>query len=327
MKNWITQIVDKKRRSVKPLTTEERQNLRKDFLRFIDTHPLPMAQPVSLLESLRLFWQRPLAHGIPQIALIALFLSGSSVAYMAEHASPGDALYGVKRSVNEELLMRISAFSPSLRAEMNSKLLARRLEEVAQVIAHGTEDEAPAQTLRTDIDTRTRAIQAHIAQVQKSGEVDEALAAGAKLDALLDTHNSRLYRLWTARGDENRSANVEAFIMQIEEERSELQEIREDLLAMRTEEVETSDAQIELTEPYKELSELLDAWRTKYEVQKDTLTEEDAVLAETLLNDAADALKKADSAEKDHDPKAALQAFETVVVKLQEIATLLTPSS
>ena len=65
---------------------------------------------------------------MPIILILALMFGGGGISYAAEGAVPGDALYPIKVSVNEEV-RDLVAFSPEAKADWETRRLERRLAE------------------------------------------------------------------------------------------------------------------------------------------------------------------------------------------------------
>ncbi|MEX0924372.1 MAG: hypothetical protein WDZ82_00290 [Candidatus Paceibacterota bacterium] len=114
------------------LTKEEKADLKRQFLAFTDEHPAHSGGRVSTwsnsILSIRLFHSP-----VPYIAgILFIALTSGGVSYKANSALPGDALYPVKVSINEELIGLMHT-TPKSKARYEARRLNERLDEVQQL--------------------------------------------------------------------------------------------------------------------------------------------------------------------------------------------------
>lgn len=95
----------------------------------VDTH-VPALKPVRSPWSQTFFYLRAVS-----VAALVLVLIGTPVAFAAEKSLPGDTLYGIKTSVNEEV--RAAFVSDDARDEYYQSLLAKRASEVRVLAKRG----------------------------------------------------------------------------------------------------------------------------------------------------------------------------------------------
>lgn len=152
------------------LSEKERAYMSRVVHEYVAMKPLTATMYTSAsIEWFAFSWIRqPIAAAL---ALVFIFTSG--VSYAAESAVPGDALYSVKKNVNESLKVAL-ATSAEAKANVQIELAERRIEEAA-VLA--SED-------RLDVETQgelASAFQAHAdeatAEVAAIEEEDSSLAA------------------------------------------------------------------------------------------------------------------------------------------------------
>lgn len=131
----------------------------------------------------------------PAILILALF-AGAGVSYAAEGALPGDALYPVKVSVNEEVR---GAFAVSLEARVGwqTRRVERRLEEAVALAASGHITPEASAALARNLDIQATEAAYAISELEQK-EPDEALAAGSNFDATLIAHGDILDELGRA---------------------------------------------------------------------------------------------------------------------------------
>ncbi len=122
------------------LSAHEHETMRGALLAYRTAHPLLSSQEPArtarggFFAAAFLFSRRPAAFGSALVLLFAL--CGSGVAYAAENALPGDALYPVKVDITEPLrtvLMR----TPKAQAAWQVQLATRRIDETAALANSG----------------------------------------------------------------------------------------------------------------------------------------------------------------------------------------------
>ncbi|PIT91497.1 hypothetical protein COU17_00075 [Candidatus Kaiserbacteria bacterium CG10_big_fil_rev_8_21_14_0_10_49_17] len=120
--------------------------------------------------------------------LIALlvFLGGGGVSLAAERSVPGDLLYPVKVSINEEVKAAV-ALSPEARAQWATRRAERRLEE-AQILA------SRGELSKEKVETLTVRFSEHSAIATESIDASEenSLELATEFEAVLAAHSSAL---------------------------------------------------------------------------------------------------------------------------------------
>ncbi len=116
------------------LTREERERLDQVVRGYMALKPrsTPNKVPAVGASFFSIFGSRTVAAGL----LIAMLFSGAGVSYAAEGTVPGDLLYQVKVSVNEEVAA-VFNISSEARAEWEAERASRRLEEVTTLSLAG----------------------------------------------------------------------------------------------------------------------------------------------------------------------------------------------
>ena len=162
------------------LTDAERQKLQFVVREYVAFSPrrAPIAAPSA--------WRRLVRMRAAAVATgVALLLAGSGgVAYAAEGALPGGALYGVKVGVLEPVGTLLTA--PSGQAAWQMTLAERRLEESATLAARGTLSTSTADSLTANYEAHVTAASDALAhEGQKSPLTARIAASGyaAQLDA------------------------------------------------------------------------------------------------------------------------------------------------
>ncbi len=118
----------------------------------------------------------------PMTALILIaLLAGGTTSFAAERAVPGDALYGVKVEVNEEV-KSFFAFGNDDEAELQARLMEERLEEAETLASRGElTSEAAA-----DLGLRMKAHMGEAEDRSETAEVDGDFETAASVRASVD---------------------------------------------------------------------------------------------------------------------------------------------
>ena len=115
---------------------QEKKDMRENLEAYAKFHSVRMEAPARLqlqrsyFYSLQIFLRK---RTMPIILILALMFGGGGVSYAAEGAVPGDVLYPIKVSVNEEARDLVT-FSPEAKADWESRLVERRLEEAEKLV-------------------------------------------------------------------------------------------------------------------------------------------------------------------------------------------------
>ncbi len=168
----------------------------------MDTNPLPAAPVAS-----------PFIAALPRISLLryasatlalVVVLVGS-VSYASESSLPDDALYAVKLHINENVVYSSRALFPPLRAEMQTELLARRLQEAEALVVEHAFNGDVADDLQKRITAHITDVRSRIAQAHERDHLEEAYEHSSALYHVLEAHSNILDIL-----TENQPDTVEA---------------------------------------------------------------------------------------------------------------------
>jgi hypothetical protein len=315
MKYWIKQFVDKyiifSVADEDRLTDGERQSLRQEFIKFLDTHPLPERK-----------FAYSFSAALPQVALMFALLIGGT-AYVADSAGPTDPLYTVKRNVNEQIMLGLSSVSPSFRAEVDSILLARRLQEAETLIVENT-SEGMLEVFSQEINERTAALNRYIETIEERGNISEAIALDAQLDALLDEHNANLHDLLAEERSEAHNTSIESFIRELEDTLNERRVLHEDE-SKTTVTKDSGHIKIldEVEYALTELDTVAGAWHDERELYKEALGPQIYENSGEMLAAAEDALARARTRIKEGNVESVLSELETAYTQVQSAATMI----
>lgn len=170
------------------LTSEERERMRSALHTHMTSHPFPdVPVPSPLyLSGVRVFVVRHQFFASALALVLILFVSGGTVAFAAEGSLPGDVLYPIKVSVNEELVLRFAARTPEAKAAFEAHRLERRLEEAEDLVAQGRMTQEKRVVLETNI--HMHASHARVERAFEEANDDAAVAADIRLESLLNAH-------------------------------------------------------------------------------------------------------------------------------------------
>lgn len=147
------------------LTTDEKSAMREKLLSAMST------APHTAVPSPYFSFVMPRAL-VPALALVLVVL-GSGVSFAAEGALPGDALYGIKVSVNERLRGAF-AFSEEAKVEYHSTLAERRLEEAATLAASGELSEVAKIELEANFESHAGEVRTLLSSFESKDPVGAA---------------------------------------------------------------------------------------------------------------------------------------------------------
>jgi hypothetical protein len=121
--------------------------------------------------------------------LTVLVIGGVSTA--AERALPGEPLYQVKTSVNENVL-GLFAFTPQSKAELHTELVVRRLEEVEKLAISGKLNASTTAEVETKINTNLAVIKDSVKQLETDNNSAAAAVTSSKAESTLKVHEAIL---------------------------------------------------------------------------------------------------------------------------------------
>lgn len=123
-----------------------------------------------------------------------LSLIGGGTSFAAEGSLPGDLLYLVKVHVNEEV-RAVLALSPAAKTDWEVTRAERRLEEAAQLVVSGNEDERITKDLEDRFVEHANNVSLRVQDLEDEGEGEQASVLVAKFEATLRAHDELLQNL------------------------------------------------------------------------------------------------------------------------------------
>jgi len=185
------------------LSTREREVMRLALEEAMRSRHL-VKSPVHITPSPLLFFSHRLISSFAFVLVLAVV--GSSTAYAAEAAVPGDVLYPVKVRVNEPLRAAL-ALSSEAKAVWHTEAAERRMKEAEVLAARGTLTAEVKAGLEESFDTHATKVEAI---VEAFGEEDPIVAAdiSTRLGSSIAAHSAVIARL--GEGGENEESRGES---------------------------------------------------------------------------------------------------------------------
>ncbi len=171
------------------LTFDEREAMRARLLSKIAYSERDTLSPYSPM----FYWRNISLYVKPQyvsMALLAVLLIGG-ISTAAEKALPGQPLYQVKTSVNENVL-GLFAFTPQSKAQLHTELAVRRLEEVETMAMAGTLDATTTAQAESKIDSNLAVIKDSVKQLETDNNSAAAVDTSSKAESSLKVHEAIL---------------------------------------------------------------------------------------------------------------------------------------
>ncbi len=175
--------------------TNKKQQTQAVLVRHMQQHPVRVSSSVrySTQNSRSSFLFLKQSHMFAAIAVVLTLALGGGV-YAAEGAVPGDALYPVKVSVNEEVRERLSLSGES-KAHWNARVAERRLEEATELSVKGALPAEVEARLKLAFEEKVDAIEKKIAELKAEGKTEEAAKLSSRLEGMLDVQERVLARI------------------------------------------------------------------------------------------------------------------------------------
>lgn len=174
------------------LTADEKRTMRQDLRSTITAaeQSTPNQQPTGWAQYLH-----QLLYGLGQTAVgvaVVLFMVGG-LTYAAEDSLPGSPLYAVKTHINEAFI-NITAIGDSKTAQTQSRLAARRINELQTLINNDRLTTTTSEQLLLDIVEHTQIARENIASLESAGERkrQQANRLRSQLTALLAAESKTL---------------------------------------------------------------------------------------------------------------------------------------
>ncbi len=137
---------------------------------------------------------------------LTLFVFLGGISFAAEHALPGDILYPIKITVNEEL-RSLAVFSSEDRAGWEAKRAERRLREAQKLALLGRLEGTVREDLESRFETHLKNARKNISKIRIFGQVEEANQITSNFESALRAHRRVLARIEEV-GEEKRINDI-----------------------------------------------------------------------------------------------------------------------
>ncbi|MCE9541733.1 DUF5667 domain-containing protein [Candidatus Kaiserbacteria bacterium] len=188
------------------LTHNERAHMRNSLRAYMSEHPVRAPLRLRILDALSGYGSTGRSFGALASSALALALVvGIGSSYAAENALPGSPLYAIKIHVNEPLEGRLAS-TQSEKADWNTRLMTRRLEEAEQLAAEGKLTPVARAQIQSQIALTATDFNVHVAAMEDSdnaGDAANAVQAQSNLEATLSGHAQVLSVLADKEGAES----------------------------------------------------------------------------------------------------------------------------
>ncbi|MDP2704869.1 MAG: DUF5667 domain-containing protein [Patescibacteria group bacterium] len=134
------------------------------------------------------------------IALILALVVGGGVSFAAEGSLPGDLLYPVKVSVNEEIKQTLT-FSSEAKAQWESERAERRLVEAASLSAEGKLSAANEQKIAEQFEKHAQKVAERVKEFEER-DPERASEVTSRFETSLEAHEEILTRLSLRNSDD-----------------------------------------------------------------------------------------------------------------------------
>ncbi len=160
------------------------------------------------------------------LATFLVLITGTGSAFAAENTLPGDALYGVKIHINEPVRSAFALSSQS-KANWETKVAERRLDEAARLAVAGKLSTEAEVKLEAHVEKQTEKIQKQIEKLEKAGNEEVAADISARLESALEIHGQILAKLNTK--DEVTKEEIQPLVKQLQTEVVAIHKLRTSL--------------------------------------------------------------------------------------------------
>ena len=181
------------------LSSIEKEEMRASLELFAIKHPVRNADTTRLLLQERsksyisafaeMLTLKPLISKLkpmPIILIIALLIGGGT-SFAAEGALPGDVLYPIKVSVNEEVRSFV-AISNEAQAKWDARRAERRLEEAEKLAAEGRLNAETRADIESRFESHTKAFEEQTKKIESKQNTKTSLEINSDFEASLKTH-------------------------------------------------------------------------------------------------------------------------------------------
>lgn len=224
MENKFLEQFIKRVKNVK-LTRDEKSEVLRFLEAFIKINPVRINDVVRQLKQ-RSFFYNLRIKTMPIIAIIAIVsLLGGGVSAAAEASVPGDLLYTIKVSVNEEVRAAL-AFSADAKAQWEARRAERRLEEAEELASEGKLDVEARAELEEKFVAHAEKVKERVAEFEAHNNFRAAADVTSNFETSLRAHERVLAKLAKETEDDDEEEELELFIKIVGDHKSDIVRVR-----------------------------------------------------------------------------------------------------
>jgi hypothetical protein len=185
------------------LTSGEKNDMRRDLLKFMNDNPAKSMEEAPersiWTEPKKSFWGSFATFLIPKpmpvlAAILIIAVSGGGVSYAAVDTLPGDFLYNVKVSLNEEVVAFLT-FDEEQKLEYEIERSERRLVEAETLEEQDELDDRALAQLSDRIEAHDARIESLEMELEDRGQEDRVLALQTEYEAKLNAYEDLLFEI------------------------------------------------------------------------------------------------------------------------------------
>lgn len=201
------------------LTDDEKARLKENIFNteptklrnsFIDRLIYATQNTRSILTNIKNYKPMPIA------LVLAMFLSGGA-AFAAEGSLPGDLLYPVKVEVNERV-GEVLAFSTEAKAEFETKLAEKRINEIERLAKKGQISAEVSEELKAKFAARAEKARTLLAELEASGQLGVSAESNLKFQNKLKARLEALASLAAEVEDESDKEELRKWSVKVRSE-------------------------------------------------------------------------------------------------------------
>lgn len=159
------------------LSSEEKFDMLQNLRAHMNTQPIPSPILTSPL----------FKHVFAYSLLGAVLITTGATSFAAEDALPGDILYGIKTSLNENIIQAI-ALSDTAKARAEISLIDRRMEELGKMAIEDTETPEKIDIVLEKITAHKIDFDEHLVEIAKVEPSERAIEMKTELETVIETH-------------------------------------------------------------------------------------------------------------------------------------------
>ncbi len=163
------------------LSENERIQMRNVLRSVMAEHPLQTSGGYTRFETVLSYFDSSALRPVG-FAFALVLVVGIGTTYAAETALPGDPLYAIKVGLTEPI-QGVLAVSPVAKAEWNTQLLSRRLEEAATLASKGDLSDTNRASIENQIALKARDVNDSVEELKST---DGGIAAAASVESDLE---------------------------------------------------------------------------------------------------------------------------------------------